>query len=146
MNLLRNDALEAAYATSRRNLKSYLTRLVVRPEVAEELVHDAIERLLAQAEAPATPQEVRAWLFKVGSRLAIDHLRRHATWRETVLLEARELAVEDESFVAESRSLCGQPEMASIAREHLAMCLSCTLRSVRAPRARSPPGWPAGWR
>lgn len=130
MNLLRNDALEAAYAASRRDLKSYLTRLVVRPEVAEELVHDAIERLLAQAEAPATPQEIRAWLFKVGSRLAIDHLRRHATWRETVLLEARELAVDDDSFVAESRSLCGQPEMASIAREHLAMCLSCTLRNL----------------
>lgn len=123
-------AVLTAYESSRRDLKSYLTRMVVRPEVAEELVQEAATRMLARGGAPAVADEARALMFRIGTNLALDHLRRHSTWRETVLLEAREQAIDDEDFVAESKALCGSPEMASIAREHLAMCLSCTLRNL----------------
>lgn len=123
--------LLTAYQSSRRDLTSYLTRMVVRPEVAEELVQEAATRMLAQGGAPVLADEARAWLFRVGTNLALDYLRRHSTWRETVLIEAREQAIDDEAFVAESKALCGSPQMASIAREHLAMCLSCTLRNLR---------------
>lgn len=124
------EALTAAYRHSRSALKSYLTRLVVRPEVAEELVQEAAARMLAPDTAPAPSIDARAWLFRVGTNLALDHLRRHSTWRENLLLEAREWALDDEEFVDQSKAMCGSPETASIAREHLAMCLSCNLRNL----------------
>lgn len=64
------------------------------------------------------------------TNLAIDHLRRHSTWRETILPETQERARSDAAFVAESRPLQGSPEMRAIAREHLTVCFSCTLRNL----------------
>jgi RNA polymerase sigma-70 factor (ECF subfamily) len=66
----------------------------------------------------------------VATNLAFDHRRRHSTWRENVLLETKDLAMRNEAFLKESRSLAGSPELKAIAREHLAVCFACTLRNV----------------
>jgi RNA polymerase sigma-70 factor (ECF subfamily) len=124
------DLLTTAYQESLKDLLGYLTRMVVRADVAEELVQEAALRLLQAEKPPADAEGTRAWLFRVATNLAIDYLRRHSTWRETVLIDARERAVKDQAFVAESRLLTGSPEMRAIAREHLAVCFSCTLRNV----------------
>jgi RNA polymerase sigma-70 factor, ECF subfamily len=120
----------ALYEQHRRELLAYVTRLVVRPEIAEELVQEAAVRMLGSKTMPGEPAEARAWLFKVATNLAIDYLRRHSTWREHVLVDTRERCARDEAFVAESRSRRGSPEQKAIAREHLAVCFSCTLRNL----------------
>jgi RNA polymerase sigma-70 factor (ECF subfamily) len=104
--------------------------MVVRPAVAEELVQQAALRLLEADAPPARPEETRAWLFRVATNLAIDHLRRHSTWRETILPETQVRARSDAAFAADSRLLRGSPEMRAIAREHLTVCFSCTLRNL----------------
>jgi RNA polymerase sigma-70 factor, ECF subfamily len=126
----RSELLAQAYEQCRRELTSYVTRMVLRPAVAEELVQQAALRLVEGDHTPTDPEGTRAWLLRVATNLAIDYLRRHSTWRENILLETRERAVTDEAFVAESRLLRGSPEMSAIAREHLAVCLSCTLRNL----------------
>lgn len=128
--MLTTDARAAAYQLHRRELTAYATRLVVRPEVAEELVQDAAVRLLGSEFVPTEPAEVRAWLFKVVTNLAIDHLRRHSTWRELVLVDTKARCERDEAFIAASRSMRGSPEQKTIAREHLMVCFSCTLRNL----------------
>ena len=125
------DAQE--FETHRRELWAYAQRLVVRPEIADEIVQQAAVRMLEAAEVPHAA--LRAWLFRVTTNLALDYLRRHSTWRETVLEDTRARAVIDETFVAESQSLRGSPEMAAIAREHLTVCFSCTLRNLPASHA-----------
>lgn len=119
-----------SYQRHRRELVSYATRLVLRHGVAEEIVQDAAVRLLAEPQLPDDDRQIRAWLFRVVSNLAIDHLRRHSTWREMVLQDTRKKAEADPVFVAESTALRGNPEMAAIAREHLAVCLACALRNL----------------
>ena len=126
--------LAQTYQQSRRELRSYLTRIVLRPDVAEELVQQAAVKLVEaeQGDKPA-PQDadgMRAWLFRVATNLAIDHLRRHSTWREDIMLETREVAERNEAFLAESGLLRGSAEMSAIAREHLTVCFSCTLRNL----------------
>jgi RNA polymerase sigma-70 factor (ECF subfamily) len=120
----------ALYEQHRRELLAYATRLVVRPEIAEELVQEAAVRMLAARAMPSEPAEARAWLFKVVTNLAIDHLRRHSTWREQVLVDTKDRCVRDETFLEQSRSLRGSPEQKAIAREHLAVCFSCALRNL----------------
>lgn len=131
--------LAQAYQQSRRELRSYLTRMVLRPDVAEELVQQAAVQLLeaerGDAKVPADAEGMRAWLFRVATRLALDHLRRHSTWREEVLLEVRELAEHNEPFLAESQLLRGSTELQAIAREHLSVCFACTLRNLPAQQA-----------
>jgi RNA polymerase sigma factor (sigma-70 family) len=78
----------------------------------------------------STRVTIRAWQFRVVSNLAIDHLRRHSTWKELVLVDARERAAADSEFVTESQQMRGSPELAAIAREHLAVCFACMLHNV----------------
>ncbi len=123
------------FESCRRELVGYATRLVLRDSVAEEIVQEAALRLLGEPALPDDHAQVRAWLFRVVSNLAIDHLRRHSTWKELVLLDTRTRAESDPSYLAQSRQLRGNPEMATIAREHLAVCFACTLRNLPPRRA-----------
>jgi RNA polymerase sigma-70 factor (ECF subfamily) len=125
-----SQARAESYERHRRELVNYATRLVLRHGVAEEIVQEAAVRLLAEPRLPDDDRQIRAWLFRVVSNLAIDHLRRHSTWREKVLQDTRQRAEADPAFVAESVALRGNPEMAAIAREHLAVCLACALRNL----------------
>ncbi|HUG25667.1 RNA polymerase sigma factor [Piscinibacter sp.] len=131
--------LAQTYQQSRRELRSYLTRIVLRPDIAEELVQQAAVKLVeagqGDKEMPDNLDGMRAWLFRVATHLAIDHLRRHSTWRENIMLEAREVAEDSEAFLAESALLRGSAETSAIAREHLTVCFSCTLRNLPAQQA-----------
>ena len=126
----RSERLATAWQACRDELVTFAARLVVRVDVAEEVVQEAAVRMLNAPMLPEEPEVLRAWLFRVVSNLGIDHLRRHSTWRETVLLDARDRARGDEAFRAESLLLRSSPETRSIAREHLAVCLSCTSRNL----------------
>ncbi|MBX7193142.1 MAG: RNA polymerase sigma factor [Sandaracinaceae bacterium] len=129
------DQVEHAFRTNQRALVGYLTRMVVREDVAEDLAQQALVRALEQKALPDSPSELRAWLFRVGTNLALDHLKKHATWRETVLDEARDRAIASASFVAETRLLAGSPETRTIARDHLSVCFSCTSRNLQPQEA-----------
>lgn len=135
LDLQRRERLTAVWEASRDELVTYASRLVVRADVAEEIVQDAALRMLETAGTPEEPRAMRAWLFRVVSNLGIDHLRRHSTWRETVLTETRERAEADRAFMAESWRLRESPETKAIAREHLAVCFSCTSRNLQPEEA-----------
>ena len=120
-----------SWQAHRGELFTYASRLVVRQDVAEDLCQQAALRLLEAGTLPERPEELRPWLYRVVTNLVIDHLRKHSTWRESLLLDARERAQRDQSFVAASRLMRGSPEMKAIAREHLEVCFSCTARNLR---------------
>jgi len=133
--MMTKDELADAYQRSRADLTAYLARMVVRHDIAEELAQEAALRLIAKDPRLDDVAAVRPWLFRVASRLAIDHLRAHSTWREDVLTAVRHRADGNPAFQAESLALVSSPEMAMIAREHLGICLSCTLRNLPAQHA-----------
>lgn len=124
------------FTALRPELTAYLSRLVVRPHIAEELAQTAFTRLIESGpDGPDGREAERAWLFRVATNLAFDELRRHSTWRENVLLDLRELAESNPGIVAQSKALVGTPETKMVAREHLVACFSCTLRNLPEPKA-----------
>lgn len=132
MTTLLNEEFERA----RGELTAYLCRLVVRPQVADDLVQTTWLRCFeARERLPDSREGVRAWLFKVASNLAFDELRRHATWREVALDDLRSRVESDADFLERSRALAGTPETRNIAREHLVACLACKLRNLPTERA-----------
>lgn len=127
---------EDIFSTLRPELTAYLCRLVVRPHVAEDLAQTAFMRLIESGPvAPVGPNNMRAWLFRVATNLAIDELRRHSNWRESMFLDLREAAESNPAFVAQSEALIGTPETKMVAREHLAACFACTLRNLPEQKA-----------
>jgi RNA polymerase sigma-70 factor (ECF subfamily) len=120
----------------RGELTSYLCRLVLRPQVAEELVQTAFLRALeAAGTISQETQRARAWLFRVATNLAFDELRRHSNWREFAVSSLRETAEATPDFMARSRDMIGTPETKAIAREHLVACFACTMKNLPERRA-----------
>lgn len=136
-----NDGAHAradAYELCRAELTAYAARMTANRAVAEELAQEAAVRLLeTQQSFSDDPRQMRAWLFRVVTNLALDHLRRHSTWRELPLLSTRERASSDQQFIDASVQLRASPEVAAIAREHLVVCFSCTLRNLEPQEAAS---------
>src|SRR4029434_3541249 len=96
----RGALLAEVYQATRPQLISYVTRMVVRPAIAEEIVQQAALRLTESPRPPTDAEGTRAWLFRAATNLAIDHLRRHSTWREDVLFETQKLAGRGGAFLA----------------------------------------------
>lgn len=121
---------------TRNELNSYLCRLVVRPQVAEELVQTTFLKCVEASDSlPIGREGLRAWIFKVATNLAFDQLRRHSTWRETMVVDLRVAFENGDGLVERSKALIGTPETKAIAREHLLACFACTLRNLPENRA-----------
>src|SRR5687768_12178113 len=131
----RMDAAARAWENNRENLLRFVRRLVVRPEIAEDIVQETGQRAITAVNVPSDPTGLRKWLFRVAANLAIDELRRQGTWSVDTLLSSRADGERDESFVAASLEMRATAEVAAIARQHLAFCFSCTLRSLAPHRA-----------
>lgn len=129
------DSLAKDWALARRELTNYATRIVLRKDVAEELVQQAAVRLMEVDVPPISTEGVRAWLFRVVTNLSIDHVRRHSTQREHVMAETKQVATADAAFMAEMENLRGDSLHQAMAKEHLSVCFSCTLRVFPAQRA-----------
>jgi RNA polymerase sigma-70 factor (ECF subfamily) len=71
--------LAAGWEAVRPELVGYLTRLVTRQDVAEELAQEAAARMLEAESAPRAAAGLRAWLFRVATNLAISRGRRTQT-------------------------------------------------------------------
>jgi RNA polymerase sigma-70 factor (ECF subfamily) len=131
----RSDDLARHWAAARRELTNYVTRIVLRKDVAEELVQQAAVRLMEAEAPPSSAEGVRAWLFRVVTNLGIDHVRRHSTQRENAMAATKETATADAAFMAEMEAMRGDDEHRAMAKQHLSVCFSCTLRVFPAQRA-----------
>jgi RNA polymerase sigma-70 factor (ECF subfamily) len=131
----RMDLVSQAWERNRADLVRYARRLLINAEAADDVVQQTAVRALQSDSHPTGSEDLRRWLFRITSNLAIDELRRRGTWSETALFDSRSEAENDPEFVEASLALRGTQEVAAIAREHLAFCFSCVLRSLPPQRA-----------
>ena len=94
--------------SERRPLLRRLRRMVGSQELAEDLQQETLARAWRSAPREAEPEQVRAWLHRVASNLAVDELRRAARRPADALL--------DDSVLAAPSS---DPDEAIAARESL---------------------------
>ena len=76
--------MESLYEAHRPALVRYLARFAGDPDLAEDAAQEAFVRLAERP--PARDENLRAWLFTVATRIAVDHAR--ARRRREGLLEA----------------------------------------------------------
>ena len=67
------------YEAHHAEVYAFLVRSTRDPSTAEDLLQETFLRLTTEARAGRAPEQVRAWLFRVASNLAISRVRRHAT-------------------------------------------------------------------
>ena len=132
------DAAQLADALTRirSELVRYLTRLTGSPEAAEDAAQSTYVRACqAPDRAPSDPNEVRRWLFRIATNLALDELRRRKRWMPTNVVEIRELAEASPSFMERSAQMVATPEVAALVREHIDACFGCVVRNLPSEQA-----------
>jgi RNA polymerase sigma-70 factor (ECF subfamily) len=67
------------YEAHHAEVYAFLVRSTRDPSAAEDLLQETFLRLTTEARAGRAPEQVRAWLFRVASNLAVSRARRHAT-------------------------------------------------------------------
>jgi RNA polymerase sigma-70 factor (ECF subfamily) len=72
-------AVTGAFEQYQGELFSFLYRSTRDAAAAEDLVQEAFLRLLKEVDAHRTPDNVRAWLYRVATNLAISRSRRRRT-------------------------------------------------------------------
>ena len=68
--------VEAAYERYRDELQGYLLRVTRDPEAAADLVQEAFLKLLVETRDRQSPDNVRAWLYRVATNAAVSRGRR----------------------------------------------------------------------
>lgn len=71
-----NRTVEAAYDVYAGSVRRYLTGITRDAEAAEDLTQDAFLRLTLEVGAGRVPDDVGAWLHRVGHNLAMSRARR----------------------------------------------------------------------
>ena len=66
---------EAVYASHRETLQRQMTALTRDPDAAEEVSQEAFARLLVELRAGRRPDNIGAWLYRVGRNLVVSHAR-----------------------------------------------------------------------
>ena len=98
--------LTALYERHRTEVFGFLIRMTRDREAAEELLQDTFIRLIREARAGRTPEQPRAWLYRVAANAAISRGRHGAVWTRLVprLLERGEPALPETDFLRTERN------------------------------------------
>src|SRR5215475_11164553 len=74
--MIDEQAFHALYRRTASNLRTYAARVLGNATYADDIVQETYLRLVRSPPSTDDPQQLRAFLFRVASRLIIDHWRR----------------------------------------------------------------------
>jgi RNA polymerase sigma-70 factor (ECF subfamily) len=75
----RDAIVRAAFEAHHTELFTFLLRSTRDAAAAEDLLQDTFLRLTREIDAGRTPEQLRAWLYRVAANLAISRVRRART-------------------------------------------------------------------
>jgi RNA polymerase sigma-70 factor (ECF subfamily) len=134
--------LDRIYREESRRVLATLIRLLGDFELAEEALHEAFSAALTQWARDGIPANPRAWLVSAGRFKAIDQLRKHARFDDSIDVESLDEAVEEpqdeEAIVDDQLRLiftCCHPSLAAEAQQALTLREVCGLTTEEIARA-----------
>lgn len=106
------SGIESLYETYQRPLLAYLIRLVSDRETAEDLCQETFVKAMRGWDQHDPQASAAAWLYRIATNTAYDHLRRRRRIRFTPLLDSEPLLGEPHPM--EARLDEGEPVQAAL--------------------------------
>ena len=92
------NAFQTLFAGFQDQLKSYLYRLLTDRDDVDDLTHDTFIRAFTRISTFNQESSLKTWVFKIGTNLAYDHLRKLKRWRPDAQDRAADLAISSEEI------------------------------------------------
>lgn len=124
------DAFERLFMREIPKLRTVLRRLVGHPDEVDDLSQQALLRAHEKLSTFRGDSSPGTWLCAIGTRLAIDHLRRRRRWRERAQIIFAAACLADEALQSEVGAALGAPDFAYDVGEHIAYCFTCVGRTL----------------
>lgn len=136
-----HELLEAARAGDRQafdrlfgehvpKLRGVLRRMVGHPDDVDDLAQESLLRAFQSLDGFRGEAGAGTWLCTIGTRLAIDHLRRRKRWREQAQVIYGTRCEQSDALRGEVGAALSDPGFAYDVREHIAYCFACVGRSL----------------
>lgn len=125
------NSFQSLFSTFQNPLKSYLYRLLVDRNDAEDLTHDTFVRAFDKISTFKGESSLKTWVFQIATNLAYDYLRKKKRWGIDAQDKARTLAGSsdeikiDFNFVHDN-SPYGNYEI----KEHIDFCFTCISKTL----------------
>lgn len=125
------NSFQSLFSTFQNQLKSYLYRLLVDRNDAEDLTHDTFVKAFDKISTFKGECSLKTWVFQIATNLAYDYLRKKKRWGIDAQDKARTLAggsdeiKTDFNFVHDN-SPYGNYEI----KEHIDFCFTCISKTL----------------
>ncbi|HTI93052.1 MAG TPA: sigma-70 family RNA polymerase sigma factor [Puia sp.] len=124
-------AFQTLFTEFQKQLKSYLYRLLADRNDVEDLTHDTFIKAFTKISTFNRESSLKTWVFKIGTNLAYDHLRRSKRWQADAQDRGADLAIGSEAvrrafWIVHDNSPAGTYEM----REHIDYCFTCISKTL----------------
>lgn len=123
-------AFQTLVRQARKPLRTIVRRLVGHPEDTEDIVQETLLRAWDGIGEFQGKSRFSTWLCAIGTRLAIDHLRRQQRWRPEAQVAYANLCASSQEYGMEAMGAIMAPEFSYEVREHIAYCFVCVGRSL----------------
>ena len=125
------NEFQALFAEFQSQLKSYLYRLLTDRNDVDDLTHDTFIKAFSKLSTFNGESSLKTWVFKIGTNLAYDHLRRKKRWQPDAQDRAADLAIGSDEirkvfWMVHDTSPYGTYEM----KEHIDYCFTCISKTL----------------
>lgn len=125
------NSFQTLFAEFQNQLKSYLYRLLTDRNDADDLTHDTFIRAFDKISTFNGDSSLKTWVFKIGTNLAYDHLRRLKRWPADAQDQGASLAIGTKEIQQSFRIVhqtfnAGAYEM----KEHIDFCFTCISKTL----------------
>ncbi len=111
-------------------LRSLIRRMIGDPDDTNDLVQDTLLGAFTKVVSFRGDAKFSTWLCTIGTRLAIDHLRRRKRWRLRAQSYSKQESHQDPAKGAEVARIINDPSHRFDAHEHIAFCFTCVGRTL----------------
>ena len=125
------NSFQTLFAGFQNQLKSYLYRLLTDRNDVEDLMHDTFIRAFDKISSFNQDSSLKTWVFKIGTNLAYDHLRKIKRWPANAQDQGAILAIGTEE-IAQSFRMVHQTSGAGAydMKEHIDFCFTCISKTL----------------
>jgi RNA polymerase sigma-70 factor (ECF subfamily) len=124
-------SFQKLFCEFQNQLKSYLYRLLVDRNDAEDIAHDTFVRAFDKISQFKGESSLKTWVFQIATNLAYGELRKRKRWESDAQDKSREYAISSEEIKSEFRLTHEtSPYGAYEIREHIDFCFTCIAKTL----------------